>query len=206
MATPVQVPAPGSLRRLRHDAVVLRQGEPSGLLFLIRSGLIRLSSVTAEGREVVVALLGAGQVFGESALLGEASPVEARAVGDSQVVAIEAASIALVVRRMPATATELLRLLASRLHQTSGALGHALSSDVSTRVTQRLRELAADHGSPTEDGVRIGVRLTQDELARMVGASREAVNRTLRSLAERDLVRTRGSAVVLPDPEALGTR
>jgi CRP-like cAMP-binding protein len=70
-------------------------------------------------------------------------------------------------------------------------------------VAGRLRELAARHGVPGPAGVRIRVPLTQDELARMVGASREAVNRTVGALASRGLLRTEGRTVVIKDPDGL---
>jgi CRP-like cAMP-binding protein len=193
----------GTPRRLPHGDVVLRQGDPATCLFLVTAGAVRLSSVTRDGREVVVALLGAGDVFGECALLGRCSPVEARVVGQTDVVAIAIPVLRDVIERHPATAEELLRLVASRLHRTSRALEEALAGDVPTRVSHRLRDLAEEHGTHSREGVTIRVPLTQEELGRMVGASREAVNRTLGGLAARGLVRSHGGVVVIPDPDAL---
>jgi CRP/FNR family cyclic AMP-dependent transcriptional regulator len=181
----------------------MRQGDAESCLYLVTAGAVRLASVRRDGREIVVALLGTGDVFGESALLGRCSPVEARAVGQADVVAIPVPLLVDVLERRPAIAEQLLRLIALRLHRTSRALEQALVDDVPTRVSRRLRELVKDHGVPSEEGVAIGVPLTQDELGRMVGASREAVNRTLRGLAARGLVRTHERTVVVPDPGAL---
>ena len=193
----------GSARRLPHDAVVVRQGEPSTTLFLVERGAMRLSSVTADGRELVVAVLGSGDVFGEAAMLEERSPVDARAVGETTVIAFDVAALPLVFRQAPATGAELLRLVASRLHRTERALGDALTSDLATRIAGRLRELGERHGVRHPDGIHLTIPLTQDELARMVGASREAVNRSLRGLADADLVRTGRAGVVITDPDAL---
>ena len=193
----------GSLRRLPHDAVVVRQGEEATSLYLIERGAIRLSSDTADGREVVVALLGPGDVFGEAALLDEASPVDARAVGRTDLIVFDAGTLPMVARERPLVAVELLRLVASRLHRTGRALGEALTSDLASRIAGRLHDLARHHGTDGRPDPSVTLPLTQDELARMVGASREAVNRTLRSLAAKDLVRTTRRGVVIPDPEAL---
>ena len=203
VGVPAHLVLAGSARRLPHDAVVVRQGEPSTTLYLVERGAMRLSSVTAEGRELVVAVLGSGELFGEAALLDERSPVEARTLGETIVVAIDAAALPLVFRRTPGTGAELLRLVASRLHRTERALGDALTSDLATRIASRLHELGQRHGVRRDDGVHLTIRLTQDELARMVGASREAVNRSLRALVEADLVRTGRTGVVIPDPDAL---
>ena len=193
----------GRPRRVEHGHVITRQGDIGETLYLVTAGAVRLASVTPDGREVVVALLGTGDVFGECALLERPSPVEARAVGQADVVAIPVPLLGEIVEHRPAIAEQLLRLAASRLHRTSRALEQALVEDVATRVSRRLRDLAEEHGTRGDNGVTIGVPLTQEELGRMVGASRETVNRTLRGLAARGLVRTYEHTVVIPDLTAL---
>jgi CRP/FNR family cyclic AMP-dependent transcriptional regulator len=203
VGVPAHLVLAGSARRLPHDAVVVRQGEPSTTLFLVEHGAVRLSSVTADGRELVVAVLGSGDLFGEAAMLEERSPVEARTLGETTVIAFDVAVLPLVFRQAPQTGAELLRLVASRLHRTERALGDALTSDLATRIATRLRDLSERHGVRHADGIHLTIPLTQDELARMVGASREAVNRSLRGLADADLVRTGRTGVVIRDPDAL---
>jgi CRP/FNR family transcriptional regulator len=203
VGVPVQASAAGTPRRLPHGDVVVRQGDRTTCLFLVTAGVVRLSSVTSDGREAVVAFLGAGDLFGESALLGHPSTVEARAVGPTEVVVLPLAHVRSVLRHSPATAEELLRLVASRLHRTSRVLQDSLVGSVPSRLSNRLRDLAEAHGAAAPGGIRIGVPITQDELARMVGASREAVNRTLGGFTARGLVRTEGRTVVIPDPSAL---
>ena len=190
-------------RRFPHGEVITRQGEPVTSLFLVTEGIVRLSAVSGRGREVVVGLLGPGDVFGEAGLLGGTSPVEARAVGSARVVAMPLDTLRDLLGRHPETAEQLLRMIAARLHRTSGVLREALTGDLRTRVSGRLRDLAREHGWAAADGVRLRVPLTQTELARMVGASREAVNRMLGSLVDQGLVRTDGGMVVIPDPHAL---
>jgi len=106
-------------------------------------------------------------------------------------------------RRTKEEAIELLRLTASRLHRTASALEEALAHDVPTRLSRRLCELASRHGVPGGGGVLLPLPLTQEDLGRMVGASRETVNRSLAGLAVRGLVRTEGRRYVIPDLEAL---
>jgi CRP/FNR family cyclic AMP-dependent transcriptional regulator len=193
----------GVTRRLPHGEVIVRQGDTVSSLFLVTSGAVRLSSATASGREIVVGLLCRGDLFGESALLGDPSLVRAQAVGPTTVLALPIPSLRAMLERTPATSEELLRLIAARLHRTSAALEDAMAADLPSRVAGRLRELADDHGVPGPNGVRLRVPLTQDELARMVGASRESVNRTVSTLAARGVVRSGGGRMVITDPEAL---
>jgi CRP/FNR family transcriptional regulator, cyclic AMP receptor protein len=170
----------GVTRRLPHGEVIVRQGQAGTSLFLVTAGAVRLSSVTASGREVVVGLLCRGDLFGESALLGDPSQVHAQAVGPTTVLALPISSLRAILERNPETAEQLLRLIAGR-----------------------LRELATDHGVPGPAGVRLRVPITQDELARMVGASREAVNRSVGALTARGLVRSSGRRLFITDPDAL---
>ncbi len=195
---------PGSLPRRYDDGTpIVRQGEMRRSLFLVLDGLVRLTSVTRSGRQVVLALLGPGELFGESALLGEPSPFEARPVALATVLAIDARALETVIARQPSTAAEVLRLLAARLRRASTALEDALALDVGGRLSRRLHELATRHGVAGPAGVGLALPMTQEELARMIGASRETVSRNLASLSARGLVRRRGRAVVIPDLEAL---
>ncbi len=196
--------AAGVSRRFARGQVVVGQGEEITSLHIVRTGAVRLSASSLGGREVVAAVLGVGEVFGELAVLGGGpSPVCARAVEDALVWAIPRERLATALDRDPVLAAALLRLLAARLGRTSEALRDALLHDVSTRVSRRLSELARVHGAPVEGGVVVRLPLTQEDLARMVGASRETVNRSLASLAARGLVRSRGRRYVIPDPDAL---
>ncbi|MEW6060064.1 MAG: Crp/Fnr family transcriptional regulator [Actinomycetota bacterium] len=191
-------------RRFAHGRLIVRQGEAVSCLYLVTSGVVRLAAVLPSGREVVVGLLGVGELFGEVALLGDgASPVEARAVGGAEVAVLPISSILAVVERNPASATELLRLVASRLHRTATALEEALAHDVPTRVSRRLCELARRHGVRHGRGVRLPLPLTQEDLGRMVGASRESVSKSLSALSARGLIRTEQRRYVIPDLHAL---
>jgi CRP/FNR family transcriptional regulator, cyclic AMP receptor protein len=202
MGTLASAPA-GSPRRLPHDAVIVRQGDPAARLYLLEQGAVRLSRVTVEGREVVIGVLSGGEVFGETALLGGPSPVEARTIGPSLVVGIDVERLPDLLQRSPRAGLALVRQLAARIHRTERVLGDALTTDLSTMISRRLRDLAEARGSASPATGGIAVAVTQEELARMVGASREAVNRSLRTLAARDLVRTHRRALVIPDLEAL---
>jgi CRP/FNR family transcriptional regulator len=190
-------------RRFDDGTPIVRQGDVSGCIYLVTRGLVRLSSVLPTGHQVVIALIETGELFGESALLGDASPFEARALGTATVLPIDARALDAVIARQPETAAEVLRMLASRLRRTSGALEDALALDVPSRVSRRLHELASRHGVPGPSGVHIAIAVTQEDLGRMVGASRESVNRSFRRLASRGLIHRRGRSVVVPDLEAL---
>ena len=190
-------------RRYAHSQSLVRQGQVPDCLFLVRAGVIRLAATLPSGHVVVVSMLGPGDVFGESALLGDPSPVEARAASPVQVEAVPLTALQAVLERSPETAAELLRMLASRLHRTTGALEEALAQDVPTRLCRTLCELAERHGVREGRSVRLALPITQEDLGRMIGASRETVNRTLATLSARNLIRSEGRRCVIRDIDAL---
>jgi CRP/FNR family transcriptional regulator, cyclic AMP receptor protein len=200
---PADLAAASVTRRVGPGEVITRQGESVSCLQLVSAGAVRLTAVSPAGRQVVVGVLGPGDIFGERALLdGGPSPVEARALQGSNVLSIPVAAIDAVVDRNPGTATELLRLIAARLHRTSEALEETMLLDVGARVARRLARFAGDHGEPGPAGVTVSI--TQEELARMVGASRESVNRALASFSARGLLRTGGGRITVRDVGELG--
>ena len=168
-------PAAAAPRRYADGAVITRLGEPVAAPALVERGLARASVLAEDGREAIVALLGPGDVFDECALLEPPrSPVEIRALGDT------------TIRRLGLRPSPLEVALARRLRAATGLLEEAMLHDVRSRLLRRLQDLAARRAS----GLR--VPLTQEELGRMVGATRETVNRALRDLAS-DVAVARGS-------------
>ena len=163
-------PAADAPRRYADGATITRQGDEVALPGFIERGLVRLSSVSADGREVVLGLLGPGDVLDECALIGARSPVTASVV--------DAATIRRVDLGVGAeSAATIATALARRLGTTSALLEEAMLHDVRARLLRRLQDVVA--------GRHVGLRLplTQEELGRMVGAARETVNRALRDLA-----------------------
>lgn len=158
-------PATAAPRRFADGAVITRLGEHVASPAVVERGIARASVLAEDGREAVVALLGPGEVFDECALLAPAtSLVEVRAVG------------ATAIRRVDARASPLEVALARRLRAATDLLEEVMLHDVRSRLVRRLGDVAARRG--------VGpLPLTQEELGRMVGASRETVNRALRALA-----------------------
>ena len=180
-------PAADAPRRYADGATITRQGDEVALPGFIERGLVRLSAVSADGREVVLGLLGPGDVLDECALIGARSPVTASVV--------DAATIRRVDLGVGAeSAATIATALARRLGTTSALLEEAMLHDVRTRLLRRLQDLAA--------GRHAGMRLplTQDELGRMIGASRETVNRALRDLAGRGALDGAARAAVRRGP------
>ena len=167
--------------RFQAGAMILTATQPGEVAYIVLEGTLKVSVVQATGQELTLALLGPGEMVGELAL--------ADRVGRSaDVVALEAATLlwldrnafGRLRREMPAVTENLLSLLARRLRLANAQLQAIASLDVHGRVARQLLALADAYGEELADGtVRIPLRLTQGDLAGLVGATRVRVNEVL---------------------------
>ncbi|MGZ4110304.1 MAG: Crp/Fnr family transcriptional regulator [Actinomycetota bacterium] len=167
---------------LRSGAILIRQGASGDGLWLVQSGALRTASVTDDGRELVLDVLGPGHGAGEPA--GMTSPVTVRALRPC--------------RLAPAGPHAAADLLASRAHRAAGLAADLAWLDVRSRVWRRLDDLSERFGRAVDGGRLILLPLTQDEVAAMAGTSRESANRALRALVADGTIRVaaRGRYVV----------
>ena len=167
------IAAASELRTLRRGDVLFTEGdEPADELFIVVRGRVAIANRSGDGRESVVALMEPGQPFGEMGLFLPGRSAEARALEASEVVAVPYAPIRQVYEQRPELLWHVVRLLAARVANMDGALADAVFLDVTGRTAKRLLELAGQ----SDEFV---LPVTQEELAGMVGASRERVNKAL---------------------------
>lgn len=192
---------------LPRGATLFHEGDPGDRLYFIIFGKVKLGRTASDGRENLVAVMGPGEVFGEMALF-DPSPrsTAATAVSETQLAGLNHENLKKVLERNPAVSQQLLQALARRLRRTNENLADLVFSDVPGRVAKALLDLADRFGRQTPDGTLVAHELTQEELAQLVGASRETVNKALADFAGRGWVRREGRAVVLLDLDRLERR
>lgn len=192
---------------LSRGDVLFREGEPGDRLYVIAQGKIKLGRRSSDGRENLLSILGPGEMFGELSLFDPGPrTASASSVSDSIVYELRHQALVAWVNAHPKVATHLLGALARRLRRTNETLADLVFSDVPGRVAKALLDLSTRFGEPSDDGVRVAHDLTQEELAQLVGASRETVNKALADFASRGWVRREGRAVVLLDLDRLERR
>ena len=194
------------LHLVRGDTL-FHEGEPGDRLYVVRDGKIKLGRTSSDGRENLLAVLGPGEMFGELSLF-DPGPRTATAtvVADAEVLELGHADLIRWLQDKPSVAQQLLQALARRLRRTNEALADLVFSDVPGRVAKALLDLSTRFGEKVDEGVRVAHDLTQEELAQLVGASRETVNKALADFATRGWVRREGRAVVLLDMDRLERR
>jgi CRP/FNR family cyclic AMP-dependent transcriptional regulator len=162
-----------TVRSYDRNELLFSQGDASTELFVVQSGRIAIATKATDGRESVLAVLEDGSLFGELPLFDDAPRVaDARALVESEVVVLDYTPVRTALEARPELLWIVVRLLTRRLRATDEALADAVFLDVPARTAKRLLELAGD-----ADEFKLPV--TQEELAAMVGASRERVNKAL---------------------------
>lgn len=193
----------GTRRTWRAGAVVFHEGDPTDGVLLLERGTLKLVKVSGRGVERVLGLRTAGDVVGElSAIDGGVRSAMAVAAEPVAATIVPSPAFRRFLAQRPAAALELLMVVASRLRTADRQRAEFGSADATTRVAEALVELATSHGQQLDDGVLVQL-LSQDDLAALCGASREAVSRGLRTLRSAGLVRTGRRSVTVVDLAAL---
>ena len=192
---------------LSRGATLFHEGDPGDQLYFIVSGKIKLGRTASDGRENLVAVMGPGEIFGEMALF-DPSPrsTSATAVSETRLAGLKHENLRKVIQHSPEVSAQLLQALARRLRRTNENLADLVFSDVPGRVAKALLDLADRFGRPATDGILVAHELTQVELAQLVGASRETVNKALADFAGRGWLRLEARAVLLLDVDRLQRR
>lgn len=184
--------------------VIFHKAEPGNQLCAILSGQVKLTTVSSEGKEMVLGMLGRGEFFGEISLLdGEARTATVTAMVPTELLVIERRDFIPFLERNPKVAIRLLGTLALRLRLTNELFEDTLFRNLSTRLAKRLLLLADSHGEADNGGTRITLKLSQTELGNMVGTSRESVNKQLRAWEEEGLIACKKGYITLLTPHIL---
>lgn len=192
---------------LRRGEILFEEGDLGDRLYIVTEGKIKLGHSSSDGRESLLAILGPGEIIGELTLFDPGPrSTTATAVSSASLLSLDHGDLVAVLDTSPEVGKHMLRALAQRLRRTNESLSDLVFSDVPGRVAKSLLDLADRFGTPTEGGVHVPHDLTQEELAQLVGASRETVNKSLADFVSRGWIRLEGRAVTLLDVDRLARR
>jgi CRP/FNR family cyclic AMP-dependent transcriptional regulator len=186
---------------------VFTEGEQGDTLYIVLEGKVKIGRRATDGRENMLSVMGPSDMFGELSLF-DPGPRTATAtvVTEARLAALAHSSLRPWITDRPEIAEQLLRVLARRLRRTNDALADLIFTDVPGRVAKQLLALSERFGSTEPEGLRVHHDLTQEELAQLVGASRETVNKALADFASRGWVRVDSRALTILDAERLARR
>ena len=193
--------------KISKGGILFKEGDEGEHVYVIVDGKLKLGTSSGDGRENLLSILGPGEMFGELSLFDPGPRTStATAVTDAKLLSLSHEKLIPWLKGNPEVSLHLLARLAQRLRRTNEAVGDLVFSDVPGRVAKALMDLGARFGKQTDDGLFVHHDLTQEELAQLVGASRETVNKALADFAGRGWLKLDGRAVLITDIERLEKR
>jgi CRP/FNR family cyclic AMP-dependent transcriptional regulator len=186
---------------------VYAEGAPGDRLFIIISGKIKIGRRSVDGRENLLTILGPSDMFGTLSMFDPGPRMSsATTITKVHAVSMDRDALRSWIADRPEITEQLLRVLARRLRRTNSSLADHIFTDVPGRVAKQLLQLARRFGAPEGRALRVQHDLTQEEIAQLVGASRETVNKALAYFAQRGWIRLEGKSVLITDAERLARR
>ena len=185
--------------RRRHSAgeVIFRIGSPGQSMMAVLAGTVRISAPSPDGKDIVLADVGAGEVFGEIALLdGKDRSADAMALTNCDLLVLERRDMMAFLERHPAVYGSLLVVLCDRLRRADQLIGEIAFLDLPTRLAKALLRVAGGTAQAK-------LALSQRELGTMIGGTRESVNRCLREWHRRGLIQLEEGWIIIRDAPAL---
>ena len=203
-------------RALRHQMAEVKlsrgehlflEGDDGDALYVVIDGKMKLTRAASDGRENLLSVIGPGEMFGELSLFDPRPRTSsASAVTDATLAALKQDALTLWLHERPEVALHMLRALARRLRRANDVTADLVFTDVPGRVAKNLLDLADRFGNQEQDGLHVHHDLTQEELAQLVGASRETVNKALADFAARGWLQISARSVLILDAERLRKR
>jgi CRP-like cAMP-binding protein len=190
--------------RLDARAPLFHKGDDGTQIYVVIRGTLKALTTSEEGADVVFSILGAGEVFGEIALLGRPQrTATVSAITPCELLVIDRRDFLAYLRSHPEAAIELLSVLAQRLRHVSELVEDTLFLNLPVRLAKKLVHLARTHGERLAAGVKIDLKLSQEEWGDLVGATRESTNKQLRAWTETGLITLDHGYVVIHRPREL---
>jgi CRP/FNR family cyclic AMP-dependent transcriptional regulator len=192
------------LTEVRRRQVIYLPGDPGHSVYFVNGGRVKISKVTRDGKELTLAYRGPGEVFGEIVLV-DGGPREemAEAVDNALLTVIPRADFEQLVERERTVAFRLTKVLAQRRREVEAKIEHLVFKDVNAKLAGLLLRLAGEYGVDDSRGTLVTLKITHQEMANLIGSTRETVSLTLSQFKRRGLIQADGRKVIVADREGL---
>ncbi len=188
----------GTIHNFNKERILMSVDEEGDSLYIITEGRVKVSVFSESGKEIIFSILRGGDFFGEMALLdGQPRSANITATEDSKVFILHRKDFANLLEKYPRISIKLLEELSIRLRKTDQRLESIALLDVTGRIATVLVQLGEEQGQETPEGVLIRSRPTHQEIANMVGTTRETVTRVLKQLELKGYIKMTGKDVII---------
>ena len=196
--------ASAGMTHFPRQATIFQKGDPGDSLMAVVRGRVKICTYSADGKELVLNIIDHGGLFGELAVLdGQPRSGDAVALEDTDLLVLTRSRLMPVVTRDPEVASRLMGVLCQRLRQTSQQLEDALLREAPSRLARGLLRLADGFGRSEGQGVRLDIKLSQQQIGSLIGVSRESVNKLMMEWARGGIIDVRSGFITILDQDAL---
>jgi CRP/FNR family transcriptional regulator, cyclic AMP receptor protein len=196
--------ASATLVHHRPNATIFQKGDAGSGMMAVVNGRVKICTYSADGKELVLNIIDRGGLFGEIALLdGQPRSADAVALEDTTLLVLDRNRLTPFLAAHPDIATRLIAVLCQRLRQTSEALEDALLRDAPSRVARGLLRLARTFGKQEPAGLRLDIKLSQQQIGNLIGISRESINKSIVDWSRAGYLTVNNGFITITDMEAL---
>jgi len=179
-----------NVRAFRKNQIIFLEEETGSYMYVVLAGKVKVTKSTPGGKESILAIHQAGDFFGEMALLdGKTSPATVAAMEDCRIATILSADFHRLLMRNEKVVDQIIQVLCGRLRHVWAQIQDLSYSTAEARIRAGIHQLSRKHGVSDARGIIINLKITHQELAEMVGTSRETVTRTLARLQKKDIIK-----------------
>jgi CRP-like cAMP-binding protein len=192
------------MREVRRRHVLYIPGDPGQSVFFLNGGRVKVSKVTRDGRELTLAYRVPGEIFGELCL-GEGNPREemAEAMENALITEVERPAFEALVERHPRLSWELMRVSNRRRNDVENKVARLIFRDVNSKLADLMLQLGRDYGVEDARGTLVAIKITHQEMANLIGSTRETVSLTLSQFKKQGLIAMDGRKVIVTDFDGL---
>jgi CRP-like cAMP-binding protein len=192
------------LEEVRRRRVIFLPGDPGTSLFFVNGGRVKISRVTRDGKELTLAYRGPGEIFGELCLVDGGPRAEmAEAMENALVTELPREEFEKLLAEHPRVGLALVRTLCERRRELENTMEKLVFQDVNAKLAELLLQLGDDYGVDDARGTLVAVKITHQEMANLIGSTRETVSLTLSQFKRKKLIATDGRKIILTDREGL---
>lgn len=192
------------LREIRRREVIYLPGDPGDSVYFVNGGRVKVSKVTRDGKALTLNYCGPGEIFGETCLVDGSPRAEmAEAMENSMVTQVERSDYERLLADNARLGLHMTKLLAARRRDLENKLETLVFRDVTSKLAELLLELADEYGVEDSRGTLVALKITHQELANLIGSTRETVSLTLSQFKRKNLICTEGRKVIISDAESL---
>lgn len=191
-------------RRYGKGRIIFLEGEPGDAVFFLKSGRVKIAKTTPDGREHILHYIQPGEVFAEVVLFGDQTyPASAEVLEDARLGLVRNQDMEALLIKSPSIAVALLKVMSRRLREAQAKINSLAHDDSYRRMTGMLLDLARQYGVPADKGTCIDISLTNQELANLIGTTRETANRILNDFRRSGVLEVDRQKITIIDEKKL---